>query len=176
MPISKKVNQTTIRLIKGDITDMEVEAFVYYARQDLKLGAGYGNAIAVRGGPTIQKELDEIGGAEVGEAVITAAGNMKAKHIIHAVGPKFQEPDTDAKLRKTVTSALKRAEEKGIKQIAFPPMGTGFYGIPLSVCADVMVETIRDYLKENSTPGEIILCALDTREYDPFQAKLDTLK
>lgn len=176
MSMSKKINQCTIRLIKGDITDMEVEAFVYYARQDLKLGAGYGNAIAVRGGPTIQKELDEIGGAEVGEAVITSAGKMKAQHIIHAVGPKFQEPDTNAKLRKTVLSVLKRTEEKGIKQIAFPPMGAGFYGIPLPLCAEIMVDTIKDYLKNNTSLNEVIICALDTREYDPFQAKLDTLK
>ena len=93
MSLSKKINKTNLRLEKGDITDMEVEAFVFYAREDLKLGTGFGNAIAMRGGLSIQKELDELGEAKVGDVFITSAGSMKAEKIIHAVGPKFQEED-----------------------------------------------------------------------------------
>lgn len=175
MPISKKINQSTVSLVKGDITDMEVEAFVYYAQSDLKLGAGFGNAIAMRGGKSVQKELEKIGRVEVGGAVITVAGSMKAQHIIHAVGPKFQEPDTESKLQKTMINTLKLAEEKGVKQIAFPTMGTGFYGIPLQVCAEVMIETIKDYLENNTGISEILICPLDNREYAPFQTKLESL-
>ncbi|MFH1861306.1 MAG: macro domain-containing protein, partial [bacterium] len=102
MSSSREVNQCKINLVKVDITDFEVEAIVYYAREDLKLGAGFGNAIAVRGGATIQKELDSLSGAKTTEAVITAAGNLKAKYIIHAVGPKFQESNTNTKLEQTV--------------------------------------------------------------------------
>lgn len=174
MTINRKINQSTISLKKGDITDFDVEAFVYYAQSDLKLGAGYGNAIAVRGGPSIQKQLDEIGDLEVGEATITDAGNMKSKYIIHAVGPKFQEEDTESKLERTVINSLKRAEEKGIKQVAFPPMGAGFYCIPLSVCADVMLSTFKKYLQNSTAIEEIIVCALDKREYEPFQKRLET--
>jgi O-acetyl-ADP-ribose deacetylase (regulator of RNase III) len=158
------------------VTDLEVEAFVFYAREDLKLGAGFGNAIAVRGGPSVQEELDQISETKVGEAVITKAGNMKAQHIIHAVGPKFQEPETESKLKTTIINALKLAEAKGIKQIALPLLGAGFYTLPLPTCADVMVETIKDYLQNSTGLGEIIICALDQREYAPFVAKLETLR
>jgi O-acetyl-ADP-ribose deacetylase (regulator of RNase III) len=176
MSLDRKIRNSTLRLIKGDITDLEVEAFVFYARSDLKLGSGYGNAIAVRGGPSIKKELDELAPLEVGEAVITSAGNMKAKYIIHAVGPKFQEVNTEDKLRKTLGNILRLAEEKGIKQLALPPLGTGFYGIPLPVCAEIMLEGIQSHLKNASNLQEVIICALDTREYVPFQKLLENLK
>jgi O-acetyl-ADP-ribose deacetylase (regulator of RNase III) len=114
MAEEKKVGKSTLRVIKGDITDTEVEAFVFYARPDLKLGTGHGNAIAVRGGPSIQKELDEMGTTNVGDAVVTEAGKLKAKRIVHAVGPAFLENDIESKLRNTVLGALKRADEAGI--------------------------------------------------------------
>lgn len=175
MSLTKKINQSTLQLQTCDITDMEVEAFVYYAQSDLKLGAGFGNAISMRGGPSIQQALEEIGRLETGEAVITEAGNMKATYIIHAVGPKFMEEETEAKLKKTIINALKEAEKKGIKQVAFPPMGTGFYCIPLPVCAEVMIDTIKDYLTNNTSIDEVIICPLDKRETLPFQSKLEEL-
>jgi O-acetyl-ADP-ribose deacetylase (regulator of RNase III) len=175
MSAEKRINQTKLQLEKGDITDMEVEAFVFYAREDLQLGAGFGNAIAVRGGPSIQKALDEIGGAKLGDAIITDAGNMKAKSIVHAVGPKFQEENLEQKLENTMLNVLQAAEAKGIKQLAFPAMGAGFYVIPLDVCARVMLNTIRNYLQNSTSFEEIIIRVLDTREYEPFSAKLETL-
>lgn len=175
MSLMKKINQCTLQLQIGDVTDMEVEAFVYYAQSDLKLGAGFGNAISMRGGPSIQQALDEIGHLETGEAVVTEAGNMKAQYIIHAVGPKFTEQETETKLKMTIVNALKEAEKKGIKQVAFPPMGTGFYCIPLPVCANIMIDTIKDYLTNNAGINEIIISPLDNRENAPFQAKLEEL-
>jgi len=77
MSITKEINGCTVRLEKGDITDFEVEAIVFYAREDLKLMSGFGNAIATRGGPTIQKALDEMGEKQIGDVVVTGAGNMK---------------------------------------------------------------------------------------------------
>ncbi len=176
MSVERKIRNSTVRLIKGDITDLEVEAFVFYARSDLKLGSGYGNAIAVRGGPSIKKELDLMAPQDVGTAVITSAGNLKAKYIIHAVGPKFQEENTEEKLKKTLQSILRLAEEKGIKQLALPPLGTGFYGIPLPLCAEIMIAEIQSHLQNGSNLQEVILCALDTREYVPFQKRLEGLK
>ena len=96
----KKIGDKVIRLVRGDITNLEVEAFVYDITADAKLGTGYGGAISQRGGPTIQKELSEIGSCPTGEAIVTSAGKMKAKHIIHVNGPKFFEPDTEGKLRR----------------------------------------------------------------------------
>jgi O-acetyl-ADP-ribose deacetylase (regulator of RNase III) len=176
MSDEKKINQSTIRLIRGDITDIEVEAFVFYARPELKLGSGFGNAISVRGGPTIQKTLDEMETPlEVGTAVVTEAGNLNAKYIVHAVGPAFQEENTEQKLRKTVESSLKRAEEKGIQQIAFPLMGAGFYGVPMDVSAKVTLETVRDYLAKNTGIKEVVAVALDSRELGPFKTQLEAL-
>ena len=81
------VGSRTIQLIQGDITDLEIEAFVFYARHDLALGSGFGGAIAVRGGPSVQEELKTFGAVETGAVVVTEAGDMKAGHILHAVGP-----------------------------------------------------------------------------------------
>jgi len=168
----KKIGDKVIRLVRGDITNMEVEAFVYDITADAKLGTGYGGAISQRGGPTIQKELSEIGSCPTGEAIITSAGKMKAKHIIHVNGPKFFEPDTEAKLRRATQAALQRAEEKGIKQLAFPPVGTGLYQVPLDLCARVMVDTVEEHLKRGGSLKEVLFVALDTREFKPLQAKI----
>ncbi len=173
--VEKKVNGTTVRLMKGDITDMEVEAFVYYARPDLKLGTGWGGAIAVRGGPSVQEQLNKFEGAGLGEAVLTEAGRMKAKYIIHAVGPQFQVENQDGKLRDTILAAAKVAEEKGIKQLAFPAMGAGFYGVPLDMCCKVMLDTLKGYLGGDTSLEEVIVCVNDNREYKPFQAQMATL-
>jgi O-acetyl-ADP-ribose deacetylase (regulator of RNase III) len=175
MTLSKIIGNCQIRLIKGDITDLEVEAFVYYARSDLKLGAGFGNAIAVRGGPTIQKELEQFGNINSCAAVITSAGDMKAEYIIHANGPKFQEPDLESKLEQTILNSLHLAEEKGIKQVAFPPMGTGFYAIPLQMCAEVMLRAFKEYLKKKHKLEEIIISVVDKREFEPFKKAIESL-
>ena len=168
----KKIGDKVIRLVRGDITNLEVEAFVYDITADAKLGTGYGGAISQRGGPTIQKELSEIGSCPTGEAVITSAGKMKAKHIIHVNGPKFFEPDTEGKLRRATQAALQRAEEKGIRQLAFPPVGTGLYQVPLDLCARVMVETVEEHLKRGGSLKEVLFVALDTRELEPLEARI----
>jgi O-acetyl-ADP-ribose deacetylase len=171
----KKVNGKLIRLLKGDVTDLEVEAFVFYAVESLVLGSGYGTAIAVRGGPAVQEECRGLAPIRVGEAVVTGAGEMKATYIIHAAGPKFQEEDEEAKLRRTMLAALRAAETKGIKRLAFPPMGTGFYQIPVEMCARVMIDTIREHLSGPTGLEEVIICLRDTREVGPFAARLESV-
>jgi O-acetyl-ADP-ribose deacetylase (regulator of RNase III) len=176
MPDSIAIGQKTLRLVKGDITDLEIEAFVYYARHDLQLGSGFGNAIAQRGGPSVQEELDKLGRAETTEAVVTGAGNMKTRFIIHAVGPRFQEENLEDKLHDTVLSCLARAEEKEIKSIAFPAMGAGFYGVPLPMSAEVTLQTAYDYLAKGTQIQEVVVSLLDNREYEHFQKKLAALQ
>ena len=171
-PDELRVKHSVIRLIKDDVTDLEIEAFVYYARPDLALGSGFGSAIALRGGPKVAEELKKLGPLQTGEAVVTGAGTMKAKFIIHAVGPRFQEEDTEGKLRATVLSALQRAEEKKIKRVAFPPMGAGFYGVPLELCAKVCLGTVKKHLESGSDLAEVIFCLRDSREYKPFLERL----
>jgi O-acetyl-ADP-ribose deacetylase (regulator of RNase III) len=170
-----RINQTVLRLIKEDLTDLDVDAFVFYAANDLALGSGYGTAISVRGGPSIQEELEKLAPVATGEAVISAAGKLKARHIIHAVGPKFQEEDTEGKLRATVRNTLARAEENGVKTLATPAMGAGYYGIAPDVCARVMLEVIKDHVGGETGLEEIIICVLDTPQYKVFQSQLAKL-
>jgi O-acetyl-ADP-ribose deacetylase (regulator of RNase III) len=170
-----RIKKSVVRLVKDDVTELEVDAFVFYAQPDLALGSGFGTMISVRGGPSIEKELEQAGPVATGEAVISAAGNLKANFIVHAVGPRFQEEDTEGKLRTTVRNSLKRAEEKGIQRIAFPAMGAGFYGIPPDLCARAMLEVIRSHLEGETGIKEVVICVLDTRQYESFHAQMAAL-
>ena len=170
-----KINNSNLRLMMGDITDLEIDSFVYYARHDLNLGSGFGTAISMRGGPSIQEELNRIGTLKTTQAVVSSAGEMKAKYIIHAVGPRFQEEDIESKLKTTIINSFKRAEEKDIQVIAFPAMGVGFYGVPLDTSARVTLKTIKEYLSGETKIKDVIVCLLDNREYKPFQSQLSTL-
>ena len=167
-----EVAGSTLRVIKGDLTLMPLDAFVYYAQHDLVLGAGWGNAIGVRGGPSIQKELNELGPVETCDVVVSGAGELKAKYIIHAVGPRFQEEDLEEKLRRTMRNVFAAAEEKGVKTLGFPAMGAGFYGIPLDDCARVMIEEIERFLREGTALEEVVISLVDARERKPFLARL----
>jgi O-acetyl-ADP-ribose deacetylase (regulator of RNase III) len=170
-----RIGRSSVGLMRGDITDLEVDAFVFYARGDLALGSGFGTAISQRGGPAVQKELNELGPVETGHAVVTGAGRLKAAWIVHAVGPKFNEPDTEGKLRSTVLNALAAAEGKHVRRIALPAMGAGFYAVPLDLCARVMIETIKSYLEGDTGFQEMTICVIDNREYASFESRLATL-
>ncbi len=173
--IKKKIKNSNLCLMKGDITDMEIDAIVFDIKENLQLGSGFGGAISVRGGPSIQEELNKTGKLNKNEAIVTNAGNLKSKYIVHVVGPKFQEDNTKEKLQTSILNSLKKAEEKGdIKSIAFPPLSAGLYGVPLNLCAEVMLNSIKEYLKGSTNIKEVVITLLDTREYTPFKAKLDT--
>ena len=169
--LENKINNTVIRLEKGDLTAMEIEAIVFYADPGLVLGSGFGSAISARGGMSIQEELKQHGTVSTGEAVITSAGALNSSYIIHAVGPRFQEDGTELKLRQAVKSAIQISEENNIRKLAFPPMGTGFYGIPLDLCAQVMLEEIKNHLNRNSQLEEVVICVLDNREFAAFRKR-----
>ena len=168
----KKVGGKVISLVKGDITDMEVDAFVFDITSDCQLGSGYGGAITMRGGKVVQDELNSIGTLPTGEAVMTTAGAGKADRIIHVNGPKFHEGDTRAVLAQVTERALEIAEKEGIKKLAFPPIGTGMYQVPLDLCADVMVDTVEKHLGKASSLEEVVFVAFDLRELGPLQKKL----
>jgi O-acetyl-ADP-ribose deacetylase (regulator of RNase III) len=172
MTVEKKVGSKVIRLIIGDLTDVEAQAYVYDITPDAKLGTGNGGALSARGGKAIQTELNEIGSCPTGEAIITTGGKTKAEKIVHVNGPKFLEPDQEGKLTSAIKAALKRCDEAGLKQIAFPPVGTGFYQVDLGLCARVMTDTITQHLEGNTSLEEVLIVALDKREYDPFQAQI----
>lgn len=171
--VQRRFGTATVELVRGDITQLDVEAFVYDITEDGKLGTGLGSAIQQRGGVAIQKQLDAIGGVATGDAVVTEAGLLPADWIIHANGPKFREEHEDLKLQRATSSALARAEEKGIRRLAIPPIGTGIYQVPLDLCARVMVETIANHLSNGSKIEKVLLVAPDPREFEPFRAELE---
>jgi O-acetyl-ADP-ribose deacetylase (regulator of RNase III) len=176
MPDELKVNRSVIRLTTAFIIDLDVDAIVFYARPDLALGSGFGAAIATKAGPKVQEELKRVGGINTTEAVITSGGNLKAKYIIHAAGPRFQEENLEEKLRLTTLNALRRAEENKIQSLAFPAMGAGFYGVPLEVCARVTLEVTKNYLEDSKSLREVIFCLRDSREYRPFQEQMKKMQ
>jgi len=171
-----KVKQGMMRLMIGNITSLEVEAIVYYARPDLALGSGFGGVIAAEGGPQVQEELKKIGTVKTTEAVISSGGNLKARYIIHAVGPRFQEEEWEEKLRTTVLNVFRKADEKGIKSLAFPAMGIGFYGVPVDVCARETLGMAKKYMEGSNTIQEITFCLNEPYEYKPFQEQLEKMK
>ncbi|MGB7559630.1 MAG: macro domain-containing protein, partial [Nitrososphaeraceae archaeon] len=109
-----------IRLVKGDITERAVDVIVNAANSYLKHGGGVAGAIVRKGGGIIQKESDKIGFVPVGSSVITGAGKLPCKAVIHAVGPKMGEGDEDAKLRSSVSSSLTLASERNFRSISMP--------------------------------------------------------
>ena len=170
--VERKIGDRVVRLVRDDITDMEVDAFVFDITEDAKLGSGHGSAIQQRGGVKIQEALDAIGSCPVGEAVITTGGLLKAKHIIHATGPKFCAPDEEGKLRRATRAALRLADENGIETLAFPPMGSGLYQVPVDLCARVMVDTVAAHLANSSKVREVLFAIPDSRERGAFEARL----
>jgi len=154
---------------------LPVDGVVFYAREDLQLGSGFGTAIGSRGGAKVKKELEALGRLGMGEAALTGAGELKARHIIHACGPKFHESHTEQKLRKCMSSALIAADQAGLKTVAFPPMGTGFYGVPLELSASVMLAVIGEFLQTPTSIQEVTICVLDDRELRAFRPKLEAV-
>jgi len=172
-----KVNDKKISLTVGFITDTpNVDGIVFYARPDLTLGSGFGSAIATQGGPKVQEELKKIGSAQVTEVVVTGGGNLQAKYILHAVGPRFQEEKLEEKLQTTILNSLKKAEDQKLRRIVFPAMGAGFYGVPLEVCARLSLETVREFLPKAGSLQEVMFCLRDLRELKPFQEQLRKMK
>ncbi len=171
--VDRKIGNAVTHVVQADITEMEVDAFVYDITEDVKLGSGYGAAIQQRGGIVIQKELDEIGSCPTGHAIVTQAGILKADYIIHTNGPKFREEYEEQILYKSVNAVLARAEENGVKRLAFSPIGTGLYQVPMDLCARVMVDAVSTHLKNETGLEEVYFVAPDPREYGPFVAAVE---
>ena len=170
--ITKKIGSQTLQLIKGDITELDTDAIVNAANAQLQLGGGVAGAIRRKGGPKIQEECNQIGGTFVGGAVITTGGNLKAKHVIHAVGPRMGEGDEDRKLKNATMNSLKVADTNHLKSISFPAISTGIFGYPLDRCAEIMLSEAINYLKETTNLEKVIFCLYDQTAFDVFEQAL----
>jgi len=155
---------------KGDITDFEGDAIVNAANTDLVLGSGVAGTIGQKGGYEIQGECNKIGSIPLGNAVITPAGNLKAKFIIHAAGINLGEQVTTDSLKKCTFNSLQVAEKFKVKTLAFPAIGTGVGGYPVDRCAEVMVGQVTEYLQSNSSKIEKVYFILfDEQTFNVFK-------
>ena len=170
-----EINHKTLELVEGDITEQETDAIVNAANSSLILGAGVAGAIRNKGGSAIQQECDQIGGCPVGGATITTGGNLKAKHVIHAVGPRMGEGDEDGKLKNAILSSLQVADDNGLKSIAFPAISTGIFGFPIERCAEVMLSNAIDYLKGDTLLENVVFCLYGQESFDIFERTLESL-
>jgi O-acetyl-ADP-ribose deacetylase (regulator of RNase III) len=145
------INQTVFFLEEGDITRQEAEAIVNAANSRLAGGGGVDGAIHQAGGPAIMEECRQIGHCPTGQAVITGGGELKARYVIHTVGPIYQDGTRgEARLLASAyQESLKLAHQKGIRSLAFPSLSTGAYGYPFSEAAEVAVKTVVDYIRKN---------------------------
>jgi O-acetyl-ADP-ribose deacetylase (regulator of RNase III) len=161
----------------GDITEMDVDAIVNAANNDLMLGAGLAGAILRKGGSSIQKECNEIGSIPVGYAVITGGGKLKARFVIHAASMGLGDMPTTAKsLRTSTAHSLRLAAERKLKSIAFPAIGTGVSGFSMTECAHIMLSEAIQHLKGETSLETIYFVLFDARARDTFQRTWDKLR
>ncbi len=166
------VDRTQLELVEGDITELEVDAIVNPANEGLQLGSGVAGAILVKGGASIQVECNRIGGTPVGTAVMTGAGTLRARQVIHAVGPRFGEGDEDRKLGSAVRAALALADRRGLKSIALPAISTGVFGFPIERAARVMLTEIHRYLQGGTKLEKVIVSLRGEEAFGVFRREL----
>jgi O-acetyl-ADP-ribose deacetylase len=166
---------TKILFVKGDITEMAVDAVVNAANTDLMLGSGVAGAIRRKGGPRIGEECERIGPIALGEAAVTTGGNLKAFYVIHAASMRLGGKTTTESLRQATHSSLQRAEEKGFQSIAFPAIGTGVAGFPIDDCARIMIQEVLHHLERRTSLGKIYFVLYDDATLKAFQDKYQEL-
>jgi O-acetyl-ADP-ribose deacetylase len=172
MKISKTISNSELVLIMGDITEQNYDVIVNPANEKLQLGGGVAGAILKKGGEEIQKECNKIGGTYTGGAVLTGAGQLKAKYIIHAVGPRVGEGEEEVKLRNATMNSLLLAEEHGLKTIIFPAISTGIFGYPVTKCAEIMLPVIIEYLKRPTNLSVVAICLWGDENFEVFSNQL----
>jgi O-acetyl-ADP-ribose deacetylase (regulator of RNase III) len=168
-----------IELINGDITRMQLDAIVNAANSSLLGGGGVDGAIHRAGGRAILEECLKIrekqGGCKVGEAIITTAGNMPAKYVIHTVGPVWSrnKKDADDLLANAYSNSLKLAVENRVKTIAFPNISTGIYHFPKDKAAKIAISSIKDFLSKHDEIDKVVFVCFDEENYEIYKKLLE---
>jgi len=170
--MEKSTSGVKIKVVQGDITEMEVDAIVNAANNHLWMGVGVAGAIKRKGGGEIEDEAMKKGPISVGEAVVTSAGKLKAQYVIHAA-VMGQDLITNEEYMKNATSnSLKRAEELKINSVAFPAFGTGVGGFPMDRCARIMLDEVKNFSKKSKYVKEIVFVLFDKKGYDTWSVQL----
>jgi O-acetyl-ADP-ribose deacetylase len=150
-----------IVILEGDLTEMETDAIVNAANNDLILGGGVAGAIRRKGGEQIQRECNEIGSIPIGYAAITGGGKLPAKYVIHAASMKLGGVTSAEALQRSTAHALRIADERGLKTIAFPAVGTGVARFLVDECAKIMLREVGEHLRGGSSLETIYFVLFD---------------
>jgi O-acetyl-ADP-ribose deacetylase (regulator of RNase III) len=177
-----QVGNATLQLVRGDITDVEADAIVNAANSSLLGGGGVDGAIHRKGGPKILEECRRIrdtqwpDGLPTGKAVITSGGNLKAKHVIHTVGPVWLGGfHVEAELLKQAyRNSLKLAVANGLKTVAFPSISTGAYGYPIEEASRVAVGTVKNFLEKEDKLEKVIFVLFSERDFQMYLKAVET--
>lgn len=177
---AKTIGPATLEVLRGDLTALAVDAIVNAANVHLQHGGGLAAAIVRKGGAVIQDESDRLiaargGPLETGEAVITTAGKLPAKFVIHTAGPIWGEGDEDAKLRHACRSSLRLADERELKSVAFPAISCGIYRFPVPRAARILLRAAAGHLAGPTGLQRVIFCLYDEATYNVFAAALADL-
>lgn len=174
-----QLDNLELRIRIGDLTDQDTDAIVNAANEQLCHGAGVAGAIVRKGGIRIQEESDQLAPVRTGDAVVTSGGNLRARYVIHAVGPvwnRYEPEEADRLLASAVRKSLLRAQELGLSSISFPAISSGIFGFPLERCAIVILDAI---LRHASTGvgslREVRVVLYDGGTYDVFRRALTRL-
>lgn len=175
--------RTKIRLVRGDITDQDADAVVNAANSSLMGGGGVDGAIHRRGGPAILEECRRVrqkewpGGLPAGKAVITTGGSLKARYVIHTVGPVWSggRSGEPVALSECYTNSLRIAAEKGLRSVAFPSISTGAYGYPVSEASRVAIRAVKGYVEREGVPAEVTFVLYSENDFKRYMEALEEL-
>lgn len=164
------IGDCELKIVQDDITELAVDAIVNAANNELVMGGGVAGAIKNKGGSQVEEEAVKKGPIEIGEAVATSAGKLKARHVIHAATMGMDNVTDEIKIRNSCANALKVADQLKAKSVAFPALGCGVGGFPLKAAAKIMAQQIWKHLREEKSGlKQIIFCMRDKEAYEIFE-------
>lgn len=172
-----RVGTSLLKIVRGDITQQDTEAIVNAANKRLAPGGGVAGAIHRAAGPELWAECQKLGGCETGEAKISAGYRLKARHVIHTVGPVFNNtPQNAMDLESCYLNSLRLAQESEIKSIAFPAISTGIFGYPLQDAAEISLRTVINFLQQNDVPELVRFVLFGANDFHVYQEILQKIK
>jgi O-acetyl-ADP-ribose deacetylase (regulator of RNase III) len=176
MLIKYNIGNSVLELIRGDITIQETEAIANAANRRLSPGGGVSGAIHRAAGPELWEESKKLGGCETGEAKLTGGHNLKAKYVIHTVGPVYSGSTEDAKdLKNCYKNSLLLVSQKKIKSISFPSISTGIFGYPIKEASVVALKTITDFLKEHQEIKLVRMILFSEGDYKIYKSSIEKI-